>query len=234
MSCACPVWCQGVLHEVKIRKSTGLTNLQAARELAAKWEEDGSRQAKSKFVEIGTAIDRFLADVMAREMSQSTVKKYRVLLKLPTAPGPNKDRERSVTLEEFAAAKGQLYVHELTTDRLREFRELQLDSPISASRKLEWLKAFFNFCVASGWIVKGPAAAIKPPSLKGTMATLPISDEQIEELHKAIPELREKGSPRGPACTSDHMQRFAVLLRVLEYSGLRISDAVKLCACPLG
>lgn len=207
-----------------------MTNFEAAKELVARWEEERSTELKSKHTEIAAAVERFLADANVRGMAASTIKKYRVLLQAPGAghKDPNRNRPRSIALEEFCADKGLLYIRGLDTDLLREFRGRQLDSPVPAAKKLERLKAFFNFCVASGWIAASPAAGVKPPILKGSAATLPVSEEAVEALRQATPTLRSKQNPHGKAYESDHVDRLAALLRVLEFSGLRISDAVQL------
>lgn len=227
-SCGCPIWAQGVLHGRKVRKSTGCTSFKAAEELVKRWEDEGSTKARSIFQEIPFAIQRFLDDARARGITESSVKKYRNLLQTPATKDPNKKRPRSITLEEFCAEKGFISLADITINDLREFRERQLDSPISAAKKLERLKAFFNFAVESGWISASPATRIKPPSLRGTSATLPLTDEEIEALHAAVPRLKEQQAVWGAAASSDHLDRLPVLLRVLEYSGLRISDGVKL------
>lgn len=227
-SCGCPIWAQGVLQGRRIRRSTGCTSFKAAEELVKRWEEEGNTTARSSFHEIPFTIHRFLDDARARGITESSIKKYRNLLQRPKDEAPKNQRPRSITLEEFCAEKGFLSLADITINDLREFRERQLDSPISAAKKLERLKAFFKFGVESGWISASPAARIKPPSLKGTLATLPLTDEEIEALHSAIPRLRAEMDPRGDSANSRHLDRLAALLRVLEYSGLRISDAANL------
>lgn len=131
-------------------------------------------------------------------------------------------------MEEFCAENGFISLADITIKDLRELRERQLDSPISAAKKLVRLKPFFKFAVESGRISASPATRIRPPSLMGTSATLPLADEEIEALHAAVPRLKEQQAVWGPAAGSDHLDRIPVQLRVLEYNSFRISDGVKL------
>jgi len=208
--CACPVWVAGTLAGRKIKQSLDLTSLEAATEKIRDWEragkvlEDGERPA-TEGVAVRDAIEKFMADARARNLTEASIKKYRVLLQRPETQDPNRERARSFTLEEFAEDKGITQLADLNTDLLREFRAGWLDGPLAGHKKLERMKVFFKHAVESGWIPTSPAKMIKAPTRKGDTPTLPLSDEEIEKLHKAIAAFRISRTPHGPAIGSDHV-----------------------------
>ena len=211
-----------------------LTSLEAATEKIRDWErsgkvlEDGERPA-TYGITVKDAVEKFMADARARNLTEASIKKYRVLLQRPDTEDPNTERARSLTLEEFSENKGITKLADLKTDLLREFRAGWLDGPLAGRKKLERMKVFFRHSAESGWIPANPAKTIKAPTMKADIPTLPLSDEDIEKLHRAIPAFRTSRTAHGPAIGSDHVDRLAVLLRVMEYSGLRIGDACKVC-----
>ena len=231
--CACPVWVAGTIAGQKIKQSMNLTSLEAATEKIREWERagkalaDGERPAMDS-ITVNGAIEKFMTDARARNLTEASIKKYRVLLQRPETEDPNKERARSLTLEEFASEKGISKLADLNTDLLREFRAGWVDGPLAGQKKLERMKAFFRHAADSGWVPNNQAKTIKAPVRKADVPTLPLSDEEIEKLHKGIPAFRTSRAAHGPAIGSDHVDRLAVLLRVMEYSGLRIGDACKI------
>ena len=53
----------------------------------------------------------------------------------------------------------------LTSSMLREFRAEWKDGPLSSSKKLERLRAFFRFAQESKWIDENPALKLKAPNI---------------------------------------------------------------------
>jgi integrase len=103
----------------------------------------------------------------------------------------------------------------LTVDRLREFRQGWSYSPLSAAKRLEYLRAFLRFCVEAAWIERNPAAALKPSKVPHT-PTLPYTDAEVDRLLEAARALVGFGG-YGP--------RIEPMILLLRYSGLRIQDA---------
>jgi integrase len=58
--------------------------------------------------------------------------------------------------------------------------------------------------------------------------TLPFSDEELGRLYSKLPEFVKTRQARARGPEADHLDRFPVLLLVMEFSGLRIGDAVGL------
>lgn len=228
--CSCPLWVQGTLGGTPVRKSLDLTNWERATEVVRDMETTGELDApQSDRITITNAIVKFIADATARNLAPSTLKKYRVLL----GPPSDTKRERSPTMTEFCAQKGIRFVRELDADLLREFRASWKDAPLAGLKKLERMRAFFNFAEASQWVEKSPAKAVKAPLTPSETPTLPFSDEELAAIYGAFPKFAEerRKSARGPE--TDHLERFPVLLQVLEFSALRIGDACALAKTDL-
>ena len=112
--CGRPIHVEVKCGDEFVRKSLQTSNWQRAQqrvmeaEARASWEplpEDKSAQ----LVTIADAKARFLKDAESgRRLGESTLKKYRLMLK---------------HLEQFAAKKGFLYLKQLNAEALRDFRD---------------------------------------------------------------------------------------------------------------
>jgi integrase/recombinase XerD len=175
-------------------------------------------------ITISDAVERFLADAKARNLSDSSLKKYRVLLQ-----GRRSSERASMTLEEYAEKHGYQLLKQIDVDVLRDFRQRWKDAPLAARKKLERLRAFFRFALEGGWVSSNPALAIKPPLLHDN-PTMPLDDEELEKIYSKLAEFiaERRATAHGQATGSDHLDRLRALLLVLEHSGLRIIDAIQL------
>jgi hypothetical protein len=61
----------------------------------------------------------------------------------------------------FCEAKGYAMLSHLDVDVLRTFRASWPYSPLSARKRLEYLRSFFRFCHDAGWIDRNSAMAVK-------------------------------------------------------------------------
>jgi site-specific recombinase XerD len=168
-------------------------------------------------ITVGNAVERFLSDATARNLGESSLKKYRVLLE-----GRRGSDHASKTPEEFAEDHGYLLLKQIDVDALREFRQGWKDGPLAARKKLERLRAFFRFAVDGGWVSSNPALAINPP-LQEDNPTLPLEDDELDKIYGKLAAFVEqrRAAARGPAADSDHLDRLKPLLVVLEQSGRR-------------
>ena len=57
---------------------------------------------------------------------------------------------------------------------------------------------------------------------------MPFTDAELGRLYSALPRFAKRRRESARGLPADHLDRFAVLLLVMEYSGLRIGDAVGL------
>jgi len=184
------MWARGVVEGVAVRRSLKTRSWEHAEQL--KREVEFGKRAEP--VEINFALDAFLAEQTARSVSPATLRKLRPLI---------------AGLRTFCDAHRLTHIPQLDLNHIRLFRASWKDSPISALKKLERLRSFFNFCIASGWIQNNPAKMLKKPIVTEP-PTLPFSDAEVQ-------------------CILFHVRgKWHALTLVLLHSGLRISDAMQL------
>ena|ERR1700722_4856301 len=124
-SCGCPIWVQGTLRGESIRESLDLTNWEAAHKLLRDWEIHG----KDAVVSASDALDRWIEDCEARNLSSESMRKYKRLKKA------------------LALHWGHKSLKVITVDEVRKLRESWTFAPGTISRQLELVRTFFAFCV---------------------------------------------------------------------------------------
>ena len=164
---------------------------------------------------MAAATEKFKADAKARLLDQETQKKYRVLFD---------------QLSKFATERGLDYIDQLDVNALLEFRGTWADKGISATKKLERLKSFFNFCTNSGYAplvtptrngMRSAAHALKAPQESST-PTMPYSREMMVRIIGAIEKMPTSGD-RELA-----LRRLKLFVFVMRFGGLAIEDAATL------
>ena len=200
--CLCPIWVDGWLNGVDMRKSLRLRDWQRAQELIREWEAEGERIEKPKPLTVKEACEKFLADAEARNLREPTLYKYRLLFR---------------QLQEFAALHGLQSVTDFDVDWVRRFRSTWKNKNIAARKKLEAFRAFFRFVHDSGWIPRNPATLLKPPRITEP-PTKPFAREEVTQILDACDDYPDK----------ENAVRLRALVLLLRYSGLRIRDAVTL------
>lgn len=196
--CFCPIWVQGILRGEKIRQSLDLTNWEAANKKIRDWEVLGREMS----VSIKDAGDRWVSDCEARGYKEASLRKYR-------------------EIKNELAARFEGPVQNVSVDDVRKLRESWTHADTTKMKRLELVRAFFSFCLDSGWIDKNPAKGVKMRNVKST-PTLPFSNDEWEKIVWAVDSYREI-HPQTPAMTGKKLRALILLMR---YSGLRISDAV--------
>ncbi len=200
--CLCPIWVDGSLNGIEMRKSLRLRDWQRAQELVRQWEAEGQHVEKPKPLTLKEACERFLVDAEARNLREPTLYKYRLLFR---------------QLQAFATAEGLTWITELDIDWVRRFRASWPNKNIAARKKLEAFRAFFRFVHESGWIAANPASHLKPPKITEP-PTSPFTREEFAAILAACDDYRNK----------ENAVRLRALVLLLRYSGLRIRDAVTL------
>ena len=200
--CLCPIWVDGSLNGVEMRKSLRLRDWQRAQELVRRWEAEGQRIEKPMPLTVKEACDKFLADAEARNLREPTLYKYRLLFR---------------RFQEFATLYGPLCITDLDVDSVRRFRASWPNKNIAARKKLEAFRAFFRFVHESGWIPTNPASHLKPPRITEP-PTAPFTREEFVSILDACDSYPDK----------QNALRLRALVLLLRYSGLRIRDAVTL------
>lgn len=196
------MWAQGSLGGKWIKDSLNTRDWSVAAATVHTWE--GAREiggGKAEVPSIQEALKKYFDDVEARHLAPSTVRKRRELLERKLLP--------------YCESKGFSRLKDLNVDALRSFRKTWKFSPISAVKRLEYLRGFMRFCEESEWIERNPAKAIKPPKVTQS-PTLPFEDEEIKRVMEAADKLAEWGS-FGP--------KLKAMVLLLRHSGLRLQDA---------
>lgn len=120
VKCKCRVWVDGFLSGKEIRKSLGTRNWDKAVDIVREWEVKGNAdtaQPKKGPTTIKECWDIFIADLLARNLSKATVRKYRLLHNQMTR---------------FAANKGLQFAKQFDLPLLTEFRCGWKDGPLSS------------------------------------------------------------------------------------------------------
>jgi len=209
LRCDCPVWVDGRLNGERVHRSLGTSDWQKALQIVRDWEAEGTSAVsppKAEPLTTEQAWSRFLTDLEVRKLHPSTIRKYRLVEK---------------QMNHFAQAKGLRFLKEIDTDALDEFRGTWKDAALSASKKLERLRAFFRFAQKRKWSSENPATDLRAPKITAR-PTLPFTAEEMLRLLAAIDKYRLSG--RGAA----NAMRIRGLVLLLRYSGVRISDGVSM------
>lgn len=91
--CRCPLWVDGFLGNVEIRKSLDMRDWEKAQLTIREWEAEGElKEPEAAPITLAQAQEDFLRDADARGLRQPTLKKYRVMLAQLTAFGEHEGR----------------------------------------------------------------------------------------------------------------------------------------------
>ena len=167
------------------------------------WEASGEigMVKKPDIPSIAQAVEKFLADLKAQQLSGETIRKYDNLL-----------NKRLLT---WCESKGFRYLKQLGVEEMRQFRAGWTDSALYATKNLERLRAFFRFCMHDEWIARNPARSVKAPKVTDK-PTLPFSRPEMQRILAACEEYRGD---------QDRVRAFVLVMR---HSGLRIGDTIAL------
>ena len=249
VDCSCTIYAEGTLNRNGVKKylrptSTATRTWKDARKIRDEWIEWGSTKTpvnlvsgSGELVTVPNAVQEFL-----------TVKRNQ--------PGVGPERLADVgqlvelRLLPFAKLKGIVFIQEMDNARIwGEFRnswknlnplhnrklrpgEKILDRPLkqnTASKHVGTLREFLRFCLSREWLSDNWASAehgIK--TSKVIEPKEPFSDDELEYIYKAT-ELKTDGHGFKVKRTGQQNAWEAlVFIWTLRYTGLRISDVVKL------
>jgi integrase/recombinase XerD len=208
--CQCPIWVDGFLGGKEMRESLKLRDWQRAQEMVREWEADDRRTDKPQRATVADVWKEFLTDAQARNLHESTVRKYKLL-----------DRQ----MEAFCTRNGFAFIDELSLSHMGQFRSQWKDGPRSSAKKLERLRSFFRFAQKRKWVSENPAAELK--SGKITLCpTLPFTRDEIYRIIAAT----EKYDSLCSRSALENAHRLRALVLLLRYSGIRIGDAIQMSA----
>jgi integrase len=189
-----------------------LRSWEAASELVRGWEASGQvGVVKPDVPTVAEAVEKFLHDLVhGQQRKAATLQKHRNLFNKRLLP--------------WCEAKGYRLLKQLDVDAVREFRADWPDSPITAQKNLERLRAFFGFCQAARWLQDNPAKAVKAP--KPGRVSDRVKTFTSEELSRILDACDRY--PQRNSFGHDNPARIRAFVLMLRYSGLRIGDCVGL------
>lgn len=202
-NCACPIHVEGKLNGVMVRKSLDLASWQAAQQRVREWESEGLPD----IVSVDDACNRFDREGITNNLKPSTMRKL---------------RQFNGDLRHYCIIKNYEFISQLGTAEVFDFRNSWKDAPTTALKKLERMKAFFNFCIRQGWLKENPAKGLKPPIIT-TPPKEPFTREEFKKILAACDQYPVKG-----IYGCDNRTRMRAMTLLLYYTGLRIGDAVGL------
>ena len=162
--CQCPVWVDGTLEGKRVLESLKMRSWEEANKKVLDWEANGKRT--TKYQKVSDAWVTFNQDVQARRLSDSVVRKYKLLAR---------------QMEEFAKQQGVSFINEFDVELTGKFRHSWTDGPNTSIKKLERLRTFFRFAIDRNWIKENPAIKIKSPDPKPSQ-TLPFTREEMQRI----------------------------------------------------
>lgn len=183
-------------------KDRRTTNWTAATATVQGWQVSGQIGVlKPEVPTIDEAVKKFLEEAVARKLAGTTIKKRRELLEGKLLP--------------YCKHRGYRQIRQLNVDALRAFRQTWKYSPLSAVKRLEYLRAFLRFCNESGWVESNPAQTLKQTKVTHR-PTMPFDADEMVRIFDAAERVADKGR-FGP--------QIRTMVLLLHYSGLRIQDA---------
>jgi integrase len=226
--CKCPKWIQGTMDSGEfIRRSAKTRSWEKAEKLIRKIEkqpaeaqpvqpppaplkiEEPKSTSGPKRTKIEDAVGTFIDDAVARGLKDSSLQKLRNLCKRQ--------------LLEWAKRESLVYLDELTTANLTVFRSEWKDGALARKKKHERMISFLKFCVDCGWLLTNPAKAMRRVK-SDPVPTDYFPKEEFEKILEATNEYRDPDYEE----VYNHATRLRILVLLMRWSGLRISDAVAL------
>ena len=153
---------------------------------------------------LGDAYDRFIEQHRANGSAEETIKKH-------------------VRLKKLAVGfLGDVGVRTLSVDDVSKFRESWRFAPLTTRNTIERLRGFFKFCIERDWLEKNPAATLKLPKI----TQVDRKPYDVEELMCIACGL--DNYPNWGIYKTNTRERVRTSVDVLQWTGMRISDAVQL------
>lgn len=205
--CSCPIWCYGRLPTGRPIRTTLKTRdwSRALRQIhQMESDPEGARPATT----ISEAVKSYLKDCEARKLAPSTIISYQNVLH---------------PFQNFCESKAVIELEALTLKEFRSFRESRERSASTQRKEIEHLRGFCAFCIEHEWIKKNFAKSLKPPK-EADPVTLPFEPDEVKALLKACDQIENANRE---SATRARLRNKALLLLLL-YSGMRISDCIKL------
>ncbi len=196
--CSCPIWADGMRDGRRFGRSLGLRDWQRAIRKLAAWESPGAPELKP----VREAVEAFL--IHCRELAPATLRKY------------------TNVMRQFQAFCEQEHVGtlaELSIDVLERYRAGRPLARTTSGRELQTLRQFFALCVRRKWMADNPAREVKMPPARPQEEQEPFTAAEVSKMLAACDQIGRGAYER---------IRARVMILVLRYTGLRISDVATL------
>jgi len=207
------MWVEGTVADKYLRRSLKTHSWERAQLLAQKIEaaEDPTVDPtkKEEAVTIQRAVEEYLADAKARELSDATLYKLKIIFQKQ--------------LLQWSKAEGYKLLRELDLRAVQSFRASWKDGALAKKKKQERLTGFFWFCIRAGWITQNPTNSLGRISVNQPPTDY-FTREEFDRIIDATYAYRENRAETGV----DNGTRLRILTLLMRWSGLRIRDAITL------
>ena len=170
---------------------------------------EAKTDGRSLDVEVGVAVEQFMAEVARLNRAEATCAKY----KLTLGRLSNWCHAQEVTVS---------FLCELDVATVRRWIHSWKGAPTTLHNQHQRVIAFFNFCIEQGWLKENPAKKIKKVP-RQQEETLPFTREQYDALIETTYHYDRRGEQRNGQTTNSRRAR--AYLKLLRWSGLRAGDA---------
>jgi integrase/recombinase XerD len=206
--CSCPIRCAGELKGKRYRHSLKTRDWKRAVKRIERLQDCPAGAAGGAMPGLAGAVTSYLGDCRARNLSDSTLRSYAKTLE---------------HLSAFFAERGITLIQDIDLGTLTDFRSARKVAPSTSGKELETLRAFCAFCKKRKWMDENYAKDLSAPKEDGC-PTMPYSVDEVQRILEACDQL-EDDNPN----TRERNRLYArARVLVMLYSGLRISDTVKL------
>jgi len=203
--CRCKIWADGILGGKEVRRAMDTRDWTKAQKDVREWEAQEKIVESTSAVTLVDAWTALLADLPTR-VGPETIRKYKTL---------------QSQMKTWADTRGLALLSQFDLDTLSQFRQSWKDSPRTAAKKVERLRALFAFALARKWIAENPARDIKLPKIS-VCPTMPLTHEDMVKILTACDKLQIESQPSGKLGA----HRLKTLILLMRYTGMRVSDAV--------
>jgi site-specific recombinase XerD len=169
--------------------------------------ENSPAEAADRSMPMDKAIESFLHDCRARNLAANSVARYKNTL------------SHLAAFFREGASLAQVNLEELT-----KYRAARATAAGTTRAEIGTIRTFFRFCEDREWVARNPATRLRTPKAD-RVPTMPFTTDEINGMLRACDSIEDT---RGNESVSRTRARAGALILTLLYSGLRISDVVKL------
>jgi site-specific recombinase XerD len=219
--CSCPIHAEGHLGGIMYRQALHSTSWTRAQDLVREKESRGAWDDSEVNPQIlmADAVNTFL-QVIAPDnggKAKSTTRKIRALFLGANPEWTNKSkRPVSEGLLEFCRNQGFTVLSQLTLPVVTHYAAGWKCGPLHRSKRIQLLRRFFRFSMASGWCDKNPAMELEHVKATRAQPTLPFDGDTLPEPGPQWKAILEQVRP---------YPKLLAMTLLMRYAGLRISDA---------